>query len=100
MFAIKPASDDGADEKLGPIGIFAGIGHGEGARAGVAEFAGEGIVSGSREERGEDSQVLIGEFGTVDRFSTPSIATGEVTALDPIGSKFQTIHSFEVGKLT
>ena len=89
MFAIKPASDGGANKKLGAIGIFASVCHGKSARAGMAEFAGRGMVRRSGEGGGKHLQVLIGEFVTVDRFSTPSIAASEVTTLDPIGFKVQ-----------
>lgn len=54
----------------------------------MAEFAGRGMVRSGEEGR-KHLQVLIGEFVTVDRFSTPSIATSEVTTLDPIGFKVQ-----------
>lgn len=55
----------------------------------MAEFAGRGMVRRSGEGGGKHLQVLIGEFVTVDRFSTPSIAASEVTTLDPIGFKVQ-----------
>lgn len=39
MFTIEPAGDGSADEELGTVGVFARVGHGESAGAGVAQFA-------------------------------------------------------------
>ena len=38
MFSIEPRGDDGSDEELGAVSIWAGIGHGEKARFGVLEL--------------------------------------------------------------
>lgn len=53
-----------ADEELGPVGVWSGVGHGQGAGAVVLQ-----------------GEVLVGELVAVDGLSTGSIVVGEVAAL-------------------
>jgi len=65
VLAIEPAGNDGGDEELRTIGVWAGIGHGQKSWLGVVDF-----------------EVLISELLTVDGLATSAVATGEVTALE------------------
>ncbi|KAK6539314.1 hypothetical protein TWF694_009548 [Orbilia ellipsospora] len=62
--AIEPAGDNSGNEKLGTVGVLAGIGHAQQTWLGVL-----------------DLEVLIGELLAVDGLATGAIALGEVTAL-------------------
>ena len=64
VLAVEPVARDEAEEELRAVGAWASVGHGEDALASVCE-----------------SEVLVGEFGTVDRLATSSVAGCEVTAL-------------------
>lgn len=61
---IEPGRLDGADEKLGTVGVGASVGHGEDALAGVLEL-----------------EVLVRELLAVDGLPAGAITVGEVTAL-------------------
>lgn len=64
MLSIQPAGDNGGDEKLGAIGVWSSIGHGEKVWPIVLQL-----------------EVLISEFLAVDGLSTSSVVSGEVTTL-------------------
>jgi len=65
VLAIEPGGDDGGDEELGAVRVWAGIGHGEETGLGVSEL-----------------EVLILKLLAVDGFAAGAVATGEVTALE------------------
>lgn len=65
MLSVQPGSHDGADEKLRPVRVWAGVSHGEDSGLGMLE-----------------GKVLIGEFLSVDRFASRSISASKVTALN------------------
>jgi hypothetical protein len=58
MFAIQPCGLDGAEEELGAVGVWSGVGHGEHARTSVCEL-----------------EVLVGELFTVDGLSAGTIVS-------------------------
>merc|ERR1712035_295929 len=64
VLAVQPSSLDGAQEELGAVSAWAGIGHGEDAGASVLEL-----------------EVLVLEPVTVDGLATSAVVVGEVTAL-------------------
>jgi hypothetical protein len=64
VLSIEPFGLLRAEEELAAVGVRSRIGHGEDARSSVLE-----------------GEVLIGEFGTIDRLATRSIVVGEVTTL-------------------
>jgi len=64
VLTVKVRSRDKGDKKLGPIGIFSGVGHGE--EIGFFMFL---------------YKVLIVEIIAIDGLSTGTVSTGEVTAL-------------------
>jgi hypothetical protein len=64
MLAIQPGGLDGAQEELGSVGVWAGVGHGKNSGAGVLE-----------------GEVLVGELFTVDGLTAGAVAAGEVTTL-------------------
>ncbi len=64
MFAIQPCGLDGAEEELGAVGVWSGVGHGEHTRAGVLQH-----------------EVLIRELSAVDGFAARAVVVGEITAL-------------------
>jgi len=65
MAAVEPGGDDGRDEELGAVGVWAGVGHGEE----------EGLVV-------LELEVLVGELLAVDGFAARAITTGEVSTLE------------------
>ena len=64
VFAVKPFGLVEAQEELGAVGVGASVSHGEDTGTSV-------LVN----------EVFIGEFGTVDRFATCTVASCEVTTL-------------------
>merc|ERR1719409_2242779 len=54
------ALGDGAEEKLGSVGVGTRVGHGEDAGAGVLEL-----------------EVLVGEFGAVDGLAAGAVVVGD-----------------------
>lgn len=64
MLAIQPGGLDGAEEELRSVGIGSSVGHGQDTGSSVLE-----------------GEVLIGEFLSVDGFSSSSVALGEITSL-------------------
>jgi len=62
---IKPLGLDGADEELRAVGVLAGVGHRENARASVLEL-----------------EVLVSELLAVDGLAAGAGAVGEVTSLE------------------
>merc|ERR1712027_300873 len=65
VLAVEPGRLDGGDEELASVGVLAGVGHGEPARAVVVQL-----------------EVLVGELLAVDRPTPSAVAPGEVSALD------------------
>ena len=63
MTAVQPRGDNGGDEKLGAVGVGAGVGHGEEERLVVGEL-----------------EVLVGELLAVDGLSTSALS-GDVSVL-------------------
>jgi len=64
VFSVQPRSFGGANEKLRPIGVGSGVGHGQNSGSGVLQL-----------------EVLILEFVSVNRLSTSSVVVGEVATL-------------------
>lgn len=64
VLVVQPGGFDGADEELRPVGVGAGVGHGQDAGAGVLQ-----------------SEVLVLEFVAVDGLAARAVAGGEVAAL-------------------
>ena len=64
VLAIQPLGLHGAQEELGAVGVWAGVGHGQNAWAGVLQ-----------------SEVLIYKLGTIDGLATSAISGCEVTTL-------------------
>jgi len=64
VLTVQPRRGDRAEEELGSVGVRAGVGHGEHARAGV-------LVD----------EVLVRKLLAVDGFTSGSVAAGEVTSL-------------------
>lgn len=64
MLSVEPAAGDSGDEELGAIGAGSSVGHGEESWLGVL------LV-----------EVLVSEFGSVDRFSSSAVVVGEVSSL-------------------
>ena len=64
VLAIQPPSLHGAQEELGAVGVWAGVGHGQNAWAGVLQ-----------------SEVLICKLGTIDGLAASAISGCEVTTL-------------------
>jgi len=64
VLAIEPRRDDGGDEELGAVSVWASICHREQARSGVLSL-----------------EVLVCKFLAVDRLATSAITTGEVSSL-------------------
>jgi len=67
VLAVQPVGVSRADEELRPVGVGAGVGHGERAEAEV--LAGLAI------------EVLVGELLAVDGLAAGAVALGEVTTL-------------------
>lgn len=64
VFSIQPRSQHGGDEKLRPIGVWPGVGHGQKTNLVVLEF-----------------EVLVGEFVAVDGFAACAVVVREVSTL-------------------
>ena len=64
VLAIQPLGLHGVQEELGAVGVWAGVGHGQNAWAGVLQ-----------------SEVLICKLGTIDGLATSAISGCEVTTL-------------------
>jgi len=64
VLAIKPRGDDSGDEELTAVGVGTSIGHGKKSGLAVLQF-----------------EVLISKLGTIDGFTTSTIATSEITTL-------------------
>ena len=64
VLAVKPGGHDGGDEELGPVGVGAGVGHGQEPGLGVLL-----------------DEVLVVELGAVDGLTTGAVPGGEVAAL-------------------
>lgn len=62
--AYIPCRLFGADEELGPVGVGAGVGHGQDAGAGVCQ-----------------AEVLICELVAIDGLSSGSVVVCEIAAL-------------------
>ena len=65
MLAVQPAAFDSGDEELWAIGVGSSVGHGEESYLVVLQL-----------------EVLISEFGSVDRFSSSAVVVGEVSSLE------------------
>ena len=65
MFAVEPGGEHGGDEELRPIGVGAGIGHGEQKGAVVLEL-----------------EVLVGKLCAIDRLAAGAVVVGEVAPLE------------------
>jgi len=64
MLAIQPVSLDGAQEKLGAVGVRAGVGHRENTGAGVLQL-----------------KVLIRELLTIDGLAAGAVTSSEIATL-------------------
>ena len=64
VLAVKPGGHNGGDEELGPVGVGAGVGHGQ--EPGLVVLLDE---------------VLVGELGAVDGLTAGAVPRGEVAAL-------------------
>jgi hypothetical protein len=71
VLAVEERRGDGAEEKLGPVGVGARVGHGEDAGSGVGE-----------------GEVLVGEGPAVDGLAARAVVVGEVTALAPVAIRW------------
>ena len=65
MLAVKPGRFNGGDEKLGTIGVWTGIGHGQ--RSWPQMLADE---------------IFIGKGAAIDRFAAGTIGVGDIAALE------------------
>jgi hypothetical protein len=65
MSPVEPASDDGGDEELRAIGVFAGVGHAEKTGLGVLQL-----------------EVFICELVAVNGFPARAVSSSKVPALD------------------
>jgi hypothetical protein len=65
VLAIKPVGFGSAQEELTSVGIGTGVGHTQDSSTSVLQL-----------------EVLVGELGSVDGFSTSTVVVGEVTACD------------------
>jgi hypothetical protein len=63
VLAIKPVGFGSAQEELTSVGIGTGVGHTQDSSTSVLQL-----------------EVLVGELGSVDGFSTSTVVVGEVTA--------------------
>lgn len=66
VLSVQPWGSNGADKELGSVGVWTSVSHGQNTRL-IVLLA---VV-----------QVLIGELGSVDGFSSSSVTGGEVTSL-------------------
>eukprot|EP00538_Stauroneis_constricta_P007049 CAMPEP_0119545972 /NCGR_PEP_ID=MMETSP1352-20130426/570_1 /TAXON_ID=265584 /ORGANISM="Stauroneis constricta, Strain CCMP1120" /LENGTH=213 /DNA_ID=CAMNT_0007590611 /DNA_START=130 /DNA_END=771 /DNA_ORIENTATION=- len=64
VLSIEPCGLGGADEELGSVGVWSGVGHAENSWASVLEL-----------------EVFIGELSSVDGLSSGSVVVGEITSL-------------------
>ena len=64
VLAVEPGGLGGAQEELAAVGVGAGVGHGQDARAGVLQL-----------------EVLVLELHAVDGLAARAVAGGEVAAL-------------------
>ena len=64
VLAVEPVGLDGAEEELRAVGVGAGVGHGQNARASVAQV-----------------EVLVRELLAVDGLAASAVAAGEVATL-------------------
>jgi len=61
VLSVEPSGLGGADEELGSVGVGTSVGHGQNTLTSVGKL-----------------EVLVGELGTIDGFTTTSITTGEI----------------------
>lgn len=64
VLPVQPCCFFGADEELGPVGVGAGVGHGQDAGAGVCQ-----------------AEVLICKLVAIDGLSSGSVVVGEIATL-------------------
>jgi len=83
MLAIQPVGLDGAQEKLGAVGVGASVGHGEGTGASVLQV-----------------EVFIRELLTIDGLTAGAVAAGEITTLaHKVGDDTMESGTLEVERL-
>ena len=64
VLAVEPGGDDGGDEELGAVGVWAGVRHRQEARFSVFEL-----------------EVFIGELVAVNRLAAGAVVVGEIATL-------------------
>jgi hypothetical protein len=78
VLAIKPVGFGSAQEELTSVGIGTGVGHTQDSSTSVLQL-----------------EVLVGELGSVDGFSTSTVVVGEVTACDVLIRERKTVVSIK-----
>jgi len=64
VLAVQPGGLNSAQEELGSVGVRSGVGHGQDTGSSVLQ-----------------SEVLVGELGSIDGFTAGSVSRGEVATL-------------------